>query len=616
MLKSIALKEIINMKVKKLLGIALLAGSLLLSSCDLLSSLTNVNKNKSRDEESSENNNGSNIGSEGYQGRKGATQLSADEWKLAFSLEELALRRKVKTSVTQNYITMVTEFDYGKVSVRQVYQGQESSPSYSKFKSVTDGVLNYDAYLENATGWEVTPQSHPLDYIMSQLGLLEYKQSNFTYDSNTKTYVAASFTHSITYSGETMSLVIKNATITIEDGLPKNVDFDFNNQDTSLENIHCVVTFSDYGNVVVTLPEVANNNQNQNQGYQGKQGVTELTREEWEQAFSLKEQALYRSFVYGVQSSQSTYTSIEFDHGKVKYDNVITQLYYKFDGVANGIVSGTSYAVSNGIVATNPVSEQLDLLMAQFGIINYNYNDFTYNPETKKYTASRFTYKIESKGETALSLIGSNAVIEIENGLPKSIRFDYINEGDDVGSMQYMADYSNYNAVAVSIPSTGGNGGNNNNHLNPEGKQITYMEFAKAYNERSKAPYNHVSYSVSNVSISGQSGSGYQNSADLVNGEWVTNGSTDNQLLPSDYIFTDNHLASFKAASNGQIEGYSIEFYYNSPENEYIVYVNYAYQADSTYEALIYLDQYFYFTKEIAYRNDMHSTINIYWSTL
>ena len=86
------------MKIKRFLPICLLMGSLLLTSCDdLLNNFMGGNKKKSSEESSL--NNGA-----GYQGKQGATELSKEEWELAFSLEELALRRNCHLEVTQEEI--------------------------------------------------------------------------------------------------------------------------------------------------------------------------------------------------------------------------------------------------------------------------------------------------------------------------------------------------------------------------------------------------------------------------------------------------------------------------------------------------------------------------------
>ena len=159
------------MKVKKLFGIPLLAGSLLLSSCeDLLSNLMGGGK-KSKDNESGEK--------VAYQGKQGATELSKEEWELAFSLEELALRRNCHLEVTQEETQMKMDIDNGKFKIDVPYS---SESVYFHFTDVDSSkMITGTYYYSNGNGgYDSGTDKEPLDLTMAEFGViyLDYPNKN------------------------------------------------------------------------------------------------------------------------------------------------------------------------------------------------------------------------------------------------------------------------------------------------------------------------------------------------------------------------------------------------------------------------------------------------------
>ncbi|MBO4666725.1 MAG: hypothetical protein J5666_01160, partial [Bacilli bacterium] len=127
----------------------------------------------------------------------------------------------------------------------------------------------YEVYGDGPNGMEAMSQTLPLDYVMSQIGVLEYKQKDFIYDKESRTYKADAFTETIVYENTVLSLVISDAEITIRNGLPYKVEFDFINNQASSDKIHMVTNYSDYGNITVRLPTVNSGGNSGNNGNTG-----------------------------------------------------------------------------------------------------------------------------------------------------------------------------------------------------------------------------------------------------------------------------------------------------------------------------------------------------------
>ena len=255
------------MKVKKLFGIALLAGSLLLSSCeDLLSNLMGGG-NKSKDNESGEK--------QGYQGKQGQTELSKEEWELAFSLEEFALRRNCHVEVVQENSTAILDVDNGKFKIGVPYSSSEVYFHFTEVDSNKNVTGTY--YYPNGNGvYSTGTDTEPLDLTMSELGIIYLDYDAFTYDKSSKMYKADSYHYEIKYQGETaLSLNCSDCKVTIEDGFPKKLESTIVVEgEESEEELHYVATYSRYNAITVELPQAGENGGNGGNG--GNSGMSQL----------------------------------------------------------------------------------------------------------------------------------------------------------------------------------------------------------------------------------------------------------------------------------------------------------------------------------------------------
>ena len=254
-------KEIIYMKVRKLFGIALLAGSLLLTSCDeLINNFMGGNKKKSSEETSQ--NNGA-----GYQGKQGATELSKEEWELAFSLEEFALRRNCHLQVTQDEREMNLDVDNGKFKIDVPTYSQY--PFYMHFTGMSGDDIQGVQYYPNDDGtYSIHEDQEKLNLVMAEFGLIYLKYNSFTYDSSSKMYKADNYHYEITYQGRTaLSLVCEDCEVTIEDGFPKKLACTIvEGADADRSGVHYEANYSRYNAVNVEIPTNGNGGNNGGNG--------------------------------------------------------------------------------------------------------------------------------------------------------------------------------------------------------------------------------------------------------------------------------------------------------------------------------------------------------------
>ena len=257
-------KEIIYMKVRKLFGIALLAGSLLLTSCDeLINNFMGGNKKKSSEETSQ--NNGA-----GYQGKQGATKLSKEEWELAFSLEEFALRRNCHLQVTQDEREMNLDVDNGKFKIDVPTYSQY--PFYMHFTGMSGDDIQGVQYYPNDDGtYSIHEDQEKLNLVMAEFGLIYLKYNSFTYDSSSKMYKADNYHYEITYQGRTaLSLVCEDCEVTIEDGFPKKLACTIvEGADGDRSGVHYEANYSRYNAINVELPTVNSGGNSGNNGNTG-----------------------------------------------------------------------------------------------------------------------------------------------------------------------------------------------------------------------------------------------------------------------------------------------------------------------------------------------------------
>lgn len=374
------------------------------------------------------------------------------------------------------------------------------------------------------------------------------------------------------------------------------------------------------------------------QGYQGKQGATQLSQEEWDKAFSLKEFALRRNCHLDVNQDGSV-MSFDVDNGKFSLEmmrgsQVFGNLFFKFDGVdANGLADMTVYSKDQtGEFQQTADQEPLSLVMAEFGILEYEYKNFTYNASTKQYTAASFTHVVIYMGQKALELNATDASIEIKDGFPSKVEFDFTTSGDDVETVHYIAEYSNYNRVNVTLP--GSNGNNNNNNSNsssssssssseasnalpvPDGEEISYAQFCNAFMYRPEATYNHAEFTISadgDNNMLGIDEGSYSGSATYNYGMWEVTGNLPGTLNMDDFILTEAALEQYNPivlANYG-----NIQFFYNEMGNEYVAHAYYSVMGMDL-STNIYFDEYFYVKAEFIVLDDVYMAMEIEWSTI
>ena len=294
------------MKLKRLLPLSLLMGSLLLTSCeDLINNfLGGNNRNKS-------NSDNSDIYGGGYQGKQGATELNEDEWNQAFSLEEFALRRSCHLKATRDSVSIDMDVDNGKFKIDMSYPGMTLNEGYTYYfsfaKSVRADYITGTAYYQNSNGgYETSSGEDKIAPIMMEFGVLTYNYKDFKYDSKDKQYTASSFTYSVEESETT--IIGKNAVIKIEDGFPKSIDFDVENLDGE-EGGHYTATYSNYNKTTVTLPDLNGGNNNQQQG--GNQLPTpdgeQITYNDLYLAYQKREIVSFNHVSYEMNSTISSY---------------------------------------------------------------------------------------------------------------------------------------------------------------------------------------------------------------------------------------------------------------------------------------------------------------------
>ena len=361
-------------------------------------------------------------------------------------------------------------------------------------------------------------------------------------------------------------------------------------------------------------------------GYQGKQGATELSKAEWEKAFSLEEFALRRNC--HVDVSQSTMAiSLDVDNGKFKVvePGSSYEVYIKFDGVdADKNISGTAYSLgANGTYVSHPDKEPLDLTMAEFGIIYLDYDSFTYNSSSKMYTSNKYHYEVEHQGEKAIDIDCYNCEVTIEDGFPKKLECDVDlgMDGDQQMLVHYVASYSKYNAITVDLPNTGNNnnGSSNNNGGNNglpaiNGKEINFSQFKSAYQAKATPNYNTAVLTIT-INDGATMNQTVTVSATKVNGKWVMDDANYESIDLETMLLTDEMMAELETeVSDPQ---YDIHFYQKS--NGYVIAMSQQYVADSetgkmeTIDVQLHVDQYFYTTAEYISSGGVYESIDIQW---
>lgn len=358
------------------------------------------------------------------------------------------------------------------------------------------------------------------------------------------------------------------------------------------------------------------------QGYQGKQGATELSKEEWELAFSLEELALRRNCHLEVTQEEQQ-MKMDIDNGKFKIDvpyYEMSSIYMNFTGMSGKDIKGVQYYPnSDGTYSTHEDQEQLDLVMAEFGVIYLDYDAFTYDKSSKMYKADTYKYKVTYQGQTALSLDCSDCKVTIEDGFPKKLECNIVAGGngqsdEEPEPMHYEANFSRYNAINVTLPNGNNNNGGNNQGQNhntlpiPQGaEKVSYNELIKAYENREVKDYNHVEYVLTY-----DEGSTHGSST-LFYGVWEEDEGTNMGLDVSEMIITEETLEGFNTVPGA--EGAEIEFYYDPQTGEYIVHAYYE-VLGSSISTNIFIGRYFYLNAEFILMGDEYMSVEFEWSNV
>ena len=358
---------------------------------------------------------------------------------------------------------------------------------------------------------------------------------------------------------------------------------------------------------------------NNGAGYQGKQGATELSKEEWELAFSLEEFALRRNCHLEVTQEEQQ-MNLDVDNGKFKIDVPTYEqypIYMHFTGMSGDDIQGVQYYPNDdGTYSIHEDQEQLNLVMAEFGLIYLEYNSFTYDSSSKMYKADNYHYEITYKGRTALSLECSNCEVTIEDGFPKKLECTIVEGADgDRSGVHYEANYSRYNAITVNLPdgNNNNNGGNNQgqNHNTlpiPQGAgKVSYNELIKAYENREVKEYNHVEYVLTADEVSAHG------SSTLFYGIWEEDEGTNMGLDVSEMMITEETLEGFNVAPGS--EEAEVEFYYDPQTGEYIVHAYYE-VLSSSISTNIFISRYFYVNAEFILMGDEYMSVEFEWSNV
>lgn len=358
--------------------------------------------------------------------------------------------------------------------------------------------------------------------------------------------------------------------------------------------------------------------------YQGKQGATELSKEEWEQAFSLEELALRRNCHLEVKQDERE-MKMDVDNGKFKIDvpsYEMSSIYMNFTGMSGKDIKGVQYYPnSDGTYSTHEDQEQLDLVMAELGLIYLDYSAFNYDSSSKMYKADSYHYECTYQGRSALSLDCSNCEVTIEDGFPKKLECTIVEgaDGDRTG-VHYEANYSRYNAITVNLPQVGENGGNggNNNATLPDvnGQEISFEQLNNRFIERATPNYTKAALDV--TVNDGSTNQTISLNASLVDGNWVVAEAGFESIDMSSFVITEEMMADLETES--QDPNIELKFFLNNAaKGGYVITMAEEYLDEETgvnekVKIQLYLDQYFYVTAEYVMTLDTYEGIEITWA--
>ena len=205
--------------------------------------------------------------------------------------------------------------DHGKFKIQASYNG-ESGTSYLVLNYITKNLTVDGYYLSEADGvWSKSKlQNENVRSVIGGFGFLEFDYKDFTYDDFSKNYKANSFEY---YFESNETLLISDCVISIADGFPKTVDFDYSTDKTSNVKIHYSLVFSDYGKVTVTLPDISQGNTN---ATLPEPDADKITFTEFERAYAKRNQADYNHVdvnveVKSTEVNQNMFMSADLVYG-------------------------------------------------------------------------------------------------------------------------------------------------------------------------------------------------------------------------------------------------------------------------------------------------------------
>ena len=302
---------------------------------------------------------------------------------------------------------------------------------------------------------------------------------------------------------------------------------------------------------------------------------TKVSKEEWNNAFSLRDTVFNRNvkITYFADYKQGLY--VEHDNGKVKmtytYDGVDEEdeiRYFNFKSVNNNQATLDYYYFEEGVWTVEENVEQFDYCLTQFGLLAYDYDNFTYDYTKHVYRSESYTYEIKGEElEYAFKLSITDCVISLTNGLPKQIDFDFVNEGstDDYTyeKRHFTAVYTDYDKVNVELPSE-----QQSEFVfpKPKGQQITFSEFERAFNNRKTAEYNHFTMYQRDVETQSES---IVMEATYVYNMWESD--YDDYFVDSSikvYIINEAFLNNIKKRMEEEW-GFEASFYYDEQSKTY-----------------------------------------------
>ena len=427
------------MKKLSILGIALLFS---LTSCSgLLPSFDEDSGNNNNN--SQEPSNPSNPG--GGSNTNGDNQVSKSEWEYYFNAQSM-LMGNYQFSFNQNSSSFQSSgdvyFDSGKI--KSSIRSSSSVQTIDMYYQLTQANSSfYNGYVYNYNSIKGAYDTSEINgssvYLLSNLGLLVFSYSNFSYDSTIKGYVANNLQQS---TGNTSSNVlnIQHAEIYFQNKQLKSLTFTYYANGSSSRELYTYVgTLSNYGTTHVELPSTTPTVVIPTD--------SEVTSSEWALRFMPS---------YIVKDNLTIKTTIgsrtaimNFDNQKVRvsgnYDGYEWEWYVDIQNIVNDVIYGVEYDINNNTgeyEAMNITDLTTTNLLYNINFYKFSYYDFTYNSSTGVYHADEFMMKTSSDGSYSLF---QDMNVTFENRKPILIT-------GIIANKEYRIELYNYGSTHVELP--------------------------------------------------------------------------------------------------------------------------------------------------------------------